>query len=74
MCSGAIKKLPPSASSVVKSEERMFPRGQVRGEHTSRKIDERSPAADDTRQAKSMRNRTAAQLLAWYACLALKHF
>lgn len=52
----------------------MFPRGQVRGEHTSRKIDERSPAADDTRQAKSMRNRTAVQLLAWYARLALKHF
>lgn len=51
----------------------MFPRGQVRGEHTSRKIDKRGPAGDDTRQAKSMRNRTAAQLLPWYARLAHKH-
>lgn len=51
----------------------MFPRAQVCGEHTFRKIDERSPADDGTRQAKSMRNRTAAQRLACYACWAPKH-
>lgn len=69
LCSGAIKRLPPPGSFVGKSDGRMFPRAQVRGgEHESRNIDERSPADDDTRQAKSMRNRTAAQRLACYAC------
>lgn len=68
MCSGAIKKLSPSAVLwVVKvSGTDVSARTGARRTHTSRKIDERSPAADDTRQAKSMRNQTAAQLLAWF--------
>lgn len=79
MCSGAIKKqqkkmLSPSASFVGKSEGTdVSARTGVCGEHTFRKIDERSPADDGTRQAKSMRNRTAAQRLACYACWAPKH-
>lgn len=70
-CSCILSAMKSSGRKGFQSAQSKIPRtddphSQVRG---VREIDESSPAAEETLQPKSMRNRTGEQRLAYYSCL-----
>lgn len=63
MKSSGRKSFQSAPSKIPRTDD---PHSQVRG---VREIDESSPAAEETLQPKSIRNRTGEQRLAYYSCL-----
>lgn len=72
MKSSGRKSFQSAQSKIPRTDD---PHSQVRG---VREIDESSPAAEETLQPKSIRNRTGERRLAYYSCLPiiclLSHF